>query len=331
MSEFHVNVVRVGKIAKHPNADTLSCARVFDYNVIVRTGDYSEGDLAVYIPIDSIVPDTEEWRFLAPKDVELTSVPAKYRRVKAKRLRGIFSQGMLTKLPSAGLNEGDDVCFLMKIEKWESSEEQRLQTFGECEKKPDDWEFVKYTDIEPLRRFMSVLEDDESVVITEKLHGASARFCHDGTRLWVGSRQQIKKDVSGVVWWDVARDFFLEEKLAKFPMVIFFGEVFGKVQNLNYGIKRGATFRVFDTFDVKTMRYNDWLTTTTLCSDLGLPVVPVLYEGKWNDSLKSLAEGQSTLAAHVREGFVVKPIVERYNDFIGRVILKQVGEGYMLR
>ena len=36
-------------------------------------------------------------------------------------------------------------------------------------------------------------------------------------------------------------------------------------------------------------------------------------------------------ANHVREGFVIKPIVERYAKHFGRVVLKMVGQGYHLR
>jgi hypothetical protein len=49
MSEFRVQVVQLGPIEKHPNADTLSCTEVDGYPVIFRTGDYAEGDLAVYL------------------------------------------------------------------------------------------------------------------------------------------------------------------------------------------------------------------------------------------------------------------------------------------
>ena len=61
--------------------------------------------------------------------------------------------------------------------------------------------------------------------------------------------------------------------------------------------------------------------------------MPTLYVGPWLgfDAHKDLAEGKSTIAGHVREGFVVKPTKERYADRFGRVILKLVGEGYNLR
>jgi hypothetical protein len=47
MSEFIVTVVRVGPIEKHPNADMLSITKVFDYPVVIRTGEFRAGDLEV--------------------------------------------------------------------------------------------------------------------------------------------------------------------------------------------------------------------------------------------------------------------------------------------
>ena len=46
-----------------------------------------------------------------------------------------------------------------------------------------------------------------------------------------------------------------------------------------------------------------------------------------------LANGASTLpgAAHTREGFVVRPTKERWHPLLGRVILKLIGEDYLLR
>jgi hypothetical protein len=49
------------------------------------------------------------------------------------------------------------------------------------------------------------------------------------------------------------------------------------------------------------------------------------------DRLCEFAEGQTTLpgADHVREGVVIVPEVERYDERIGRVKLKLVGAGYL--
>jgi RNA ligase (TIGR02306 family) len=325
MSEFHIKVVRIGKVERHPNADTLDITHVYDYPVVIRRGDFAEGDLAVYVPIDSIVPDTEEWAFLGSK-----------RRIKAKKLRGVFSQGLLTKLPrfmfiegTHVLSEGDDVRELMGITKYEPP--LPLSTGGECEPAPKGWMFPVYTDIEGLRRHPDVLKPGEEVVIHEKIHGTNARFVHDGTRLWVGSHTQIKRFDEKSIWWQVAGALGLEPCLATCPMHVFFGEVFGQVQDLKYGVSRGALLRLFDVFDVRKGCYLGYDEARALAVSCGLDWVPELYRGPWDPTMSSHAEGKSTLADHVREGFVVKPVKERWNDACGRVVLKRIGEGYLLR
>src|SRR3954447_4225368 len=123
MTEFKIEVVRIGHLAKHPNADALSLTRVYDYPVIVRTGEFAEGDLAVYLPVDSIVPaDDARWAFLGDN-----------RRIKAKRLRGIFSMGLLTASEPAWAL-GKDVREALRIAKYEPP--QPTQMGGEDEADP---------------------------------------------------------------------------------------------------------------------------------------------------------------------------------------------------
>lgn len=696
MSEFHINVVRLGKMREHPNADTLNIVNIFDYPVITKKGGFKEGELVVYIPVDSVVPDTEDWHFLCPLEdgkpkYPVGEVPEKYRVIEAKKLRGIFSQGMLAPLPDSNLSEGDDVRELMNITKYEPKEPVMMG--GECEPAPNGWQFSTYTDIEGMRRYPNIIETGEQVVLTEKLHGcfvsstkvtmidgtkrkisslnvgdvvlgvdsagnttpskvlktwvknagsdtkwvrirltrkkvksgnsycsltctsdhqiavktengiewkdagkldiaetvlihrsdlsipelqkqillgmllgdastggknhswsltwshskkdegyvdwierglgdvflkgfrrernsgynstcltgrtiwsndikncffdfydndgkkkiperiidiltplsiafwymddgslghgdgenqdntasfatcsfsvddceklvralaryqieatisnydyprinlnasnaeklfiliapyippamqrklppryrggpgwlppvgavqrytqlveqkvilnteiesrsrlwdittetgnffahetlvhnSNARYVHDGERLWVGSHTQIKKFDERNMWWKQAIKDNLEEKLSHMPMHIFFGEVYGQVQDLKYGINSGTEFRVFDVFDVKRKTYLDFHEAKRAAEACSLRWVPILFEGPWDPTLGAHAEGKSTLADNVREGFVIRPITERWNEKIGRVILKRHGEGYLLR
>ena len=318
MSEFHVEVSEVKNVQKHPNADTLSIAEINGYPVIFRTGEYSEGQLAVHIPIDSIVPDKPGWAFLDG-----------HRRIRAKRLRGIFSMGMLSQaLP--GWTTGQDVQGELGIEKWEPTSPVMMGG----DDAPDAGILPIYTDIEGYRRHKSVLQEGEEVVITEKVHGANARFCfHDG-QLIVGSHKRIKKfyntDVPSM-WAKVALELGLDKKLAEVPDVAIYGEIYGQVQDLKYG-KSGTDLVLFDAMDLVTRKYFDHDDFLALAARLGLPMVPHLYRGRWSASLLSLADGPSTVpgANNIREGFVVKPVHERW-EHMGRVILKMLGEGYLLR
>ena len=67
-------------------------------------------------------------------------------------------------------------------------------------------------------------------------------------------------------------------------------------------------------------------------SNGNVPQVPILYMGGFGfDTVCKLAEGQSLMpdADHLREGCVVKPRRERWDEHIGRVCLKAVGAGYL--
>ena len=348
MSEFYVRAVRIGPVEKHSGADNLSITQIDGgYPVIIKTGDFKEGDLAAYVPVDSIVPDTETWAFLKG-----------HRRIKARRLRGVFSMGLLCSLPPGEWKEGDNLQEALGITKYVPETEQekaswtgpRIKGWGPVYwlKRLFYWwkfgrskgtgtpkfPFPEYTDIEGLRKWKNILEEGEEVCLTEKLHGSCARYAMHQKKFWVGSHHQFKgrpSKAGGVDnFWQAAFNADLETKLAKAPGIAFYGEVYGKVQKgFFYDKPGGVKVRFFDARDLTTQKYLDYDDFLKLCERLDLEVVPELYRGPWKESLKELAEGQSVLAKHIREGFVVKPVKERYHSKLGRVILKMVGEAYL--
>jgi ATP-dependent RNA circularization protein (DNA/RNA ligase family) len=135
------------------------------------------------------------------------------------------------------------------------------------------------------------------------------------------------------MWWKVALRERLLEKLRDHPYIAIYGEVYGQVQDLKYGSKPGELkLALFDSLDTRTRHYHDEYEFVALCKALGVPRVPMLYHGPWSSDLRKLAEGNSTLAEHIREGFVVRPVRERFEQELGgRLILKMLGEGYLLR
>jgi RNA ligase (TIGR02306 family) len=306
MSEFRVEVVRIGEVTKHPNADSLSITQVYGFPVILKTGDFVEGDLAAYVPVDSVVPEGERFAFLG-----------EHRRIRAKRLRGVFSMGLLTKTePSWTL--GQDVVAELGITKYDESSEP--VGLGD---EPGPGSLLPTYKVEQFRRWPQALIVGEEVVIAEKLDGACARFTHDGTRLWVGSHTVFKLDAPESAYWQVARRYDLARKLEGLGVAVY-GEVHA------YG-EGGMHF--FDALDTKTRTWLDEDDLRALCARLGLPMVPVLYRGSWSPELVRHAEGKSTVdPRRVREGFVVRPVKERYDMLgCGRVILKLHGEGFLTR
>jgi len=166
------------------------------------------------------------------------------------------------------------------------------------------------------------------------VHNCNSRYVyHTQTgRLWAGSRTCIKKYDENNLWWRAAKMFGLGEKLRSAPDKVFYGETFGQCQDLKYDAKKGENLlRFFDVYDIATGQYMNWQDAKKIIEDIGLLPAPMLYEGPWSKDLLSLAEGKSTIANNVREGFVVRPQQERFSEEVGRVILKMVGEGYLLR
>jgi RNA ligase (TIGR02306 family) len=378
MTDWNPQVVQIEKVEKHPYADALDIATVLgDYPVIIKRDEYQVGNMACYIPIDTVVPDNELFYFLCPKLIEkyeeiegdeivtksrvigpkfpVGSVPEKSRIIKAKKLRGIYSQGMLVPIPDSCieerdpvigpatyLNVGDSIVDLFQLKKWEEEEDENipsLKRHANEEKAPQGWHIPHY-DIDSVRRVVSLLQPGEEIVLTEKIHGSNAGFSHDGTRLWVKSRRLYLKKDEEDMWWDIAIRYDLENKLSQYPGLVFFGEVYGQVKKFRYDTviadKRLLTrIRFFDIWDTKKGRYLDYDDRIKILADAGLDTVPELYRGPWlgKEEMYPFAEGLTTLGGkHIREGWVLNTVKERYEPQLNsRMQVKLVGEGYNLQ
>ena len=110
---------------------------------------------------------------------------------------------------------------------------------------------------------------------------------------------------------------------------VLYGEVFGSgIQSYTYGQKTLA-FRAFDLMiDGKFVDYDDFVAR---CEAVGIETVPLVYRGGFAlASIKALSDGASLIGGkHGREGVVVKPVRERQDVKIGRVILKYIGDVYL--
>jgi RNA ligase (TIGR02306 family) len=91
MSSFSVPVIRIRGIEPIANADAIELAVVGDYRSVVRKGQFTAGSLAVYLPEASVLPDSliEELGLVGKL------AGGARNRVKAIRLRGCLSQGIL--------------------------------------------------------------------------------------------------------------------------------------------------------------------------------------------------------------------------------------------
>jgi RNA ligase (TIGR02306 family) len=342
MSKHEVKVVALPAIAKHPNADTLGIVEVSGYTVVVRLADWKEGDLAVYIEPDYIVPaGVAAFAFLGDK-----------RRIKVKKLRNVYSQGLLVPVSAfgsgllfddAGLwrpaRAGDDVMQQLGIVRYEPETHAGKSYVGAARENynaPAAVRAIQKYDLEPLRKNRSAFIEGERVIITEKVHGCNARYTFRDGQMWLGSRTRWVEDDGANVWSRaLASAPWIRTICERTPGLVLFGEVYGRVQDLDYGLGSEVRFVCFDAQSPDGEFCPAWILFVPPC-EVEQSTPPVLYDGPYNYELAlELAEGPSVLAElhggkHVREGCVVKPATERQH-YGQRVALKVVGNGYLER
>lgn len=358
MSTFEVKVRKI-EIFPHDNADTLEIGKVDDYNVVVRKGMFKTGDLVAYIPVASLLPTTlvEEMGLVG----KLAGSGGN--RVKEIRLRKVLSQGLC--LPAReGWNEGDDVAEQLGITKYVPSvpahmagEWQRVIIHSQDKGvSVIDFKF----DIENIKKYPHIFQENEDVTITEKVHGsfmciglmpniAQHTDMVDG-QFFVSSKGLAAKGVflkdseknAGNVYIKTVKEEGFLDKMMKIALHCFVydclmteavwlvGEVFGNgVQDLRYG-QEGTSFRAFGIkAGDKWLDYDVFL---KVCKDVGMETVPVLYHGPFSkDVVATLTDGATVVGkgVHLREGVVVCATKSETNG--GRKILKSVSEAYLFR
>lgn len=331
---------------------------------------YQPGDLVVYVPENAVVPEyllkRGFWNHEKNKGMLAGTAG---NRVKPVKLRGILSEGIMFAVDTLSTGEtmfngnetsllvmeGDDVASYLGITKYEPEIPARMageliSVLGHT---------VKY-DIENMKKYPNVLTEGEMVVYTEKIHGSNFQlivsptpmadeiFCDGHVAVCskgLGANGLAFKDNAannGNVFVQGAKKFapiignLIE--LAKRNNVRYniFAEVFGAgIQDLTYG-QKGITVKVFDVYvkDTDGGHWMSWHELQAFCLALNIPMVPVLAVEKFSlDRARELSEGKTEVdgADQIREGVVVKPLIERTNADIGRVILKYVGEQYLTR
>lgn len=364
MAYFEAPVVRL-TIKDHPDADSLEIAEVGGFQSIVGKGGYQTGDLAVYIPEGAVVPD---W---AIEKMGLTGRLAGKRknRVKAIRLRGVLSQGLIygdvAQSSDYGpehyvigkdgedwlpVREGDDVGEYLELIKYEPPIPKSMSgnMFNATREKTLGY------DIENIKKYPDVLLKGELVSITEKLHGTWACFGRhvdkEGKETYIVTSKGLSgrglafklddPDNETNLYVQMFRKY--EDAFEKFrentsPELSWYvlGEIFGKgVQDLHYGIMN-PDFRAFDLY-LGNPGHGNYVGFPSMYKTLKdfFPIVPTLaLSVPWSPNLlDQFTGGKTTLEdSHTREGVVIRPDVERQDRKAGRVIFKSISEEYLLR
>lgn len=336
MNNNLATIQRIKNVRHHPNADALDLVQVLGWQVVTKRDEFKEGDLAIYIVIDTVLPETPTFEFLRNKKF----------RIKPIRLRQIESAGIcfpLDILPDEAFGkvgdkgnggfspkEGDDVTDILGVKHYEKPIPAELagKMIGHI---PG---FLIITDEDNLRTYPDAVSElvGRPYYITRKDDGCSGTFFKRGDEFGVCSRRIHLMETEGNGFWKMAHKYDIQNVLFKtFPDldIAIQGEICGPgIQNNKLGLKE-LELHVFNLFDIKTRAYLSRDAVLEFCNTNNIPMVTEIGSGDsfgyTLEELIKLANEQKYPTGGPAEGIVV-----RCSEPIYSTILKKTWSGKVL-
>jgi RNA ligase (TIGR02306 family) len=317
-----IEAFRLPPLTKHPDADTLSVVKIpeTEYTYVAKTSEWEAtvGEEVAWIPPESLVDVSRpEFAWLANEakynENSEKDKLGRYYRVRAKKIRGVQSYGIMVKLPNialpANLNEYLGVIHF-EAPANTGGNKNGIVTSNEVTTPPSG-NYPKY-DVESFMKYgRKIFKEGEAVYVTEKVHGANSRYTYKDGQMYCGSRTEWKKEFPSPptltleeltvkvgdearakqiydkavtnfkptknMWWKALDNTpGLKEFCEEYQGWCVYGEVYGQVQNLTYGARPGEIW--FAAFDILKPN-GQWCGSDEFiacCQTFGIPTVPVI-------------------------------------------------------
>jgi RNA ligase (TIGR02306 family) len=345
MAFFGVTVEIIDTVKPIEGADRIQQATIkgLPFVFVIGKDSFKVGDSVLYFPIDSIIPPA-----LAEKLGVAGKLAGKSKdRVKTIKLKGVLSQGIVgpSSLVTPYIVEqyGEDwsnkaiEISPAKITEWLGVTKYEPPAVLEkgANLKPLPAGLSMY-DIEGVDRHQDVfaLLKTQPVYVSEKVEGSNFSVTYDGTRFYVNQRRFTIDPIEGNehTWWKVAKEQGLMDFAGRLSVefgspVTVYGEMLGPaIQGNIYKLAKHEV-RVFDIkIGSGFVNATDFLAITEKQGILTAPNlgifdnIDVFLAGK---TIIEASHGESKLYKTLREGIVIKPLIEQDIHKFGRLILKQ--------
>ncbi|MDO8610986.1 MAG: RNA ligase family protein [bacterium] len=325
MNEKLATIQRIHSITSHPNSEVtkIECAKVLEWPVIIKRGEFKENDLVVFIVIDSILPETEYFEFMRARKF----------RVWNARFKGQPSSGLvcpLSILPKdrvdaegIDLYVGSDMTSILNIIKYERPID--LQVNGDAIGGfPTN--LISISDEDNLLSYPESLQEliGKRIYITQKVDGSSTSFTYNNGEFKACSRRLEMKEGSGFPWL-IANKYNIKDKLQKLGLNIAIqGETIGPKINGNRLELKDIELRVFRAKNLDTNQLFNLEELSKLCLTLDIPMVKMIAEFDFNPEIhnieyfRNLADSQLYDNGKPAEGIVVAPIESFYSSVLNK-------------
>lgn len=303
-------------------ADAIELAFVLGWQVVVKKGEFTEGDLVVFYEIDSFLPATDS-RYASFKDRFIIWDGKEGMRLKTIKLRKQLSQGLVLGVNNfpeiKNPEEGADVTELLKIEKWEVIEKQNsVRPIGSGKSFPP---FIQKTDQERVQNYGALVSKavDEEFEVTMKKDGSSLTVftVHPDSKYYDIAKDFVsKKEKFNLIKWikglfikepkEVIKGICSRNLMLKLDDTSNFGKAVQKYQLLETLLSSGKSyalqgelvapdiqgnhekvkdveFHLFDVFDIDEQKYLLPAERQAFAKIWNIPHVTVITTGVLSD------------------------------------------------
>jgi len=253
-------IERITEIKTHPNADALEIAVIKGWNCIIKKGEFSKGDIVIYVQIDTLIPFKDWSKFLFKSESDIAKQEVRLRTIK---LRGELSQGLVLPIhilnPNITYSLSNDVSQELGIKKYVKQIPITMQGLIEGDFPSH---LIDRTDEERVQNIPQVLDliNPYNIIVTEKADGTSATYLHHGEKVYVCSRNLRWKDTDTNIYWKMYKQYDLHTFLERHPTYALQGEIVGFGINgnkLGFPVNE-QKFLIFNIWDHKERRYLSW-------------------------------------------------------------------------
>lgn len=345
------SIQKIEKVKSIKDADRIEKVKVLGWTVVVKKGDFKEGDLCVYFEIDSLLPDIPEFEFINKTEDHVLR-KEKSRKLSTKKIRKTLSQGLVMPVSIVGkINKyykdsnfsiGDEVTNALNVFKYEPPIKSQIS--GDI--KGSFPSYVPRTEEIRIQSVPEILEEfyNKRCYISVKVDGTSATYAHNNNNnneIDICSRNFSLKEPQNKAYnyyWAIEKKYNIIEKIKKYGNVALQGEICGPGIQKNRLDLKTIEFFLFDVYFIDENKYADYIQLLEIAIEMNLSLVSIINnnfifnEETTIEYLLKLAEGKYFNTKNQREGIVIRPIKTIASEVLGkRLSIKVISNKFLLK
>jgi RNA ligase (TIGR02306 family) len=305
-------IEKIHSFSVHENADKLELAKIMGFQVVVKKGEFKEGDTVVFVWPDTI-SEPRSWNsFLRDSEKPV--------RIKSCKLRGQFSTGLVLPIEtiSGNFEIGQDVSELLGVSKYEKD----CPLNQECETDNFPSIHISKTDEDLAMSKMKTLAEfqGKEVYLSLKIDGQSSTVISYNGDFSVSSRNRMICEGDNV-FWNTALKYGLREKMKDFNIALQYEQYGPKIQGNPLGV-HSVSIAVFNIKSLNTQEYFGLDKMTEFCEKLDIPMVPVIKVFDFGDTtfedIQNIADSLKYDNGKMAEGLVMRPTIPVFSTILGK-------------